>query len=214
MGNENAPIVDGDACRSFARLVELIARLRDPETGCPWDRAQDHDSLRPYLLEEAYEAILAIEGGSPDDLADELGDVLLQVMLHSRIAAEAGEFAISDVIDILSDKLVRRHPHVFSDEDAEKGILEIRTAWHEIKRGEEGRKRSSHLPALLRARKHFDEDPELPREDPAGLSAEECAGLQLLRSVRACWEAGFDAELALQRALSALEHAGSDRNAP
>ena len=99
----------------LGRLVELLARLRDPVRGCPWDLAQDHASLRPYVVEEAHEVVAAIDARSPDALASELGDLLLQVLLHSRIAEEKGEFTLSDVMTKLADKLVRRHPHVFRD---------------------------------------------------------------------------------------------------
>lgn len=95
-------------------LLDLMHRLRSPG-GCPWDAEQTHESLRPYLIEEAYEAVEAIEDGSSEALCDELGDVLLQVVFHAELATEAGAFTIDDVIERLCDKLVRRHPHVFSD---------------------------------------------------------------------------------------------------
>jgi len=216
--NEVAPAAQrepGAAVRCpFERLVDLVARLRNPDTGCPWDRAQNHDSLRPYVIEEAYEAVLAIERGSAEDLADELGDLMLQVVLHSQIASEAGAFTVDDVIDSLCEKLIRRHPHVFSDVTAEKNIPEIRASWHEIKRDEEGRIRSPHLPVLLRARKFVDEHSVVSENDAEKSSPEEKAGLGVLRSVRDCWKAGFDAELALARALSALENEQDGREAP
>src|SRR5262245_42784896 len=96
----------------FQKLTDLMAALRAPN-GCPWDRKQTHDSLKPYLLEEAYEVLETIDHQDRRKLAEELGDVLLQVLFHSQIAAEAGTFTIDDVLDGLSDKLVRRHPHVF-----------------------------------------------------------------------------------------------------
>ncbi|WP_174296385.1 nucleoside triphosphate pyrophosphohydrolase [Sphingomonas bacterium] len=100
------------------RLVSIMARLRDPEHGCEWDRAQDFRSIAPYTIEEAYEVADAIERGDMADLKDELGDLLLQVAFHSRIAEEAGLFALPDVVDAVSDKLERRHPHIFGPDAA------------------------------------------------------------------------------------------------
>jgi tetrapyrrole methylase family protein/MazG family protein len=100
--------------RNFADLVELMARLRAPD-GCPWDRKQDHRSLRTHLLEETYEALDAIDAADDESLQDELGDVLLQVLFHAQIAREAGRFTIDDVLTRLHEKLIRRHPHVFGD---------------------------------------------------------------------------------------------------
>ncbi len=117
------------------RLLEIMARLRDPHTGCPWDREQTFHSLIPYTLEEAYEVADAIEREDFDDLCDELGDLLLQVVFHARIAEERGLFDFTRVADRLCDKLVRRHPHVFA------GMIyssetERKLAWETIKRKE------------------------------------------------------------------------------
>jgi MazG family protein len=101
------------AAASFARLVRLMDTLRSPR-GCPWDRKQTHRTLRPFLLEEAYEALDAIDRRDFDDLAGELGDVLFQCVFHAQLAAEAGRFEIADAIDAITAKLVRRHPHVFT----------------------------------------------------------------------------------------------------
>src|SRR5512145_1903000 len=98
----------------FERLLDIMRSLRGP-SGCPWDREQTPTSLKPYLIEETYEVIEAIEAGQPDSLREELGDLLLQVVFHSQIAAERGDFAMGDVLVVLVDKLVRRHPHVFGD---------------------------------------------------------------------------------------------------
>ena len=98
----------------FNRLVEIMATLRG-ENGCPWDQEQTHKSLRQHLLEEAYEVIEAIDADDYNELAGELGDLLLQVVFHAQMAAEAGEFTIDDVIEHINEKLVRRHPHVFGD---------------------------------------------------------------------------------------------------
>src|SRR4249920_1466775 len=106
-----------DALDAFARLVDIMARLRAPG-GCPWDREQTFETLRPYLVEEAYEVLEAIEQSDLPALRDELGDVLLQVVFQAEIAAEAGHFTIADVARAIGDKLVRRHPHVFGDVQA------------------------------------------------------------------------------------------------
>src|SRR5829696_525114 len=102
----------------FDELVDLIARLRAPG-GCPWDREQTHQSLKPMMLEEAYEVVEAIDEGNDEELAGELGDLLLQVVFHSDIATEEDRFTVADVIERVSSKMVRRHPHVFGQETAE-----------------------------------------------------------------------------------------------
>lgn len=117
---------DTDFYSRFDYLVEVIRLLRSPE-GCPWDRKQTHESLRPYLIEEAYEFLQAIEEKDPEAMADELGDVLLQVMLHSQIASEEGIFDIHDVIRHLNDKMIRRHPHVFGTAE------DVKQNWDMIK---------------------------------------------------------------------------------
>ena len=99
---------------SLERLLQIMDKLRSPE-GCPWDREQTHESLKRYLLEEAYEVLEAVDSGDPNMLADELGDVLLQVVFHAQIAKEQGTFTMNDVIEAISSKLVRRHPHVFGE---------------------------------------------------------------------------------------------------
>ena len=116
---------------TFDDLVATMGRLRGPG-GCPWDREQTHRSLRPYLLEETYEALEAIDRGSPDDLRQELGDLLLQVVFHAQMAREAGTFTIEDVVAGLVDKLIRRHPHVFGDVRVE-GSREVLANWETIK---------------------------------------------------------------------------------
>ncbi|ADU50227.1 MazG family protein [Thermaerobacter marianensis DSM 12885] len=118
----------------FGRVVELVRRLRAPG-GCPWDRAQTHRSLRRFALEEAYEVVAAIDAGDPRHLADELGDLLLQVLLHAQIAAEAGHFTIADVCHALADKLIRRHPHVFGGVEADSPA-DVQRLWAAIKRAE------------------------------------------------------------------------------
>lgn len=143
----------------FAALVETVAKLRSPE-GCPWDREQTHESLRRYAIEETYEVVEAIESGEPDKLEDELGDMLLQVLLHAQIADENGQFDMADVCKRINAKLRRRHPHVFADVEV-SGVDDVLTNWEAIKRSEPGyEERKSvldgvpkSLPALMRALK-------------------------------------------------------------
>lgn len=116
---------------TFDDLVAVMARLRGPG-GCPWDREQTHQSLRSYLLEETYEALDAIDAGSPQQLCQELGDLLLQVVFHAQMAAEAGTFTIEDVVAGLVEKLIRRHPHVFGDVKV-GGSGDVLTNWEAIK---------------------------------------------------------------------------------
>ncbi|MEJ5258444.1 MAG: nucleoside triphosphate pyrophosphohydrolase [Fervidobacterium sp.] len=127
------------AGREFERLVEIMATLRG-ENGCDWDKAQTHETLKPYLIEEAYEVLNAIDLNDDEELKEELGDVLLQVVFHSQIASERGAFTIKDVIDTLNDKLIRRHPHVFGDA---QGYSYAR--WEEIKAKEKGEKRRTSI---------------------------------------------------------------------
>lgn len=155
----------------FERLLEVMARLRGPG-GCPWDRAQTRTSLKPYLIEEAYEVLEAIESGQRSALEEELGDLLFQVVFHAQLASEAGEFEMADLLARLVAKMVSRHPHVFAD--ASVGTpAEALAQWEAIKQREatdDGRARSvldgvpRQLPALIRAQRmqskasrvHFD----------------------------------------------------------
>ena len=114
------------------RLEDLVARLRDPADGCPWDREQTHQSLTPYVLEEAHEVADAIRHGDDQHLKEELGDLLLQVVLHARIAEEDNRFNLNAVAAGISDKLVRRHPHVFADAEARDSAA-VRISWEAIK---------------------------------------------------------------------------------
>ncbi|MBY6240223.1 nucleoside triphosphate pyrophosphohydrolase [Methylosinus sp. Sm6] len=116
----------------LARLLGIMAALRRPGTGCPWDLEQNFRSIAPYTIEEAYEVADAVERGDLDDLKDELGDLLLQVVFHARIAEEQQAFAFGDVVEAISDKLVRRHPHVFGDGTASTAAA-VTTQWNEIK---------------------------------------------------------------------------------
>jgi MazG family protein len=122
------------AGEEFTELVELISRLRAPG-GCPWDREQTHESLKPMMLEEAYEAVEAIDEGNDEELKGELGDLLLQVVFHSQIATEENRFTIAEVIERISSKMIRRHPHVFG-EDTAQTAGEVLRNWEAIKAAE------------------------------------------------------------------------------
>jgi MazG family protein len=143
----------------FNELVEIMAQLRSPE-GCPWDRVQTLASLRPYLLEETYEALEALDAGDMAGLCEELGDLLLEVVFLSRIAEESGTFSVSDAIDAIVKKLVRRHPHVFGPDAKLSTPHEVRGKWEEMKASERSASAAPKttlggvpktLPSLLRA---------------------------------------------------------------
>ena len=148
--------------KAFDELVQLMAKLRAPD-GCAWDRKQTHVSLKPYLVEEAYEVLEAIDHTDSTRLREELGDVLLQVIFHAQIGAEEETFSVEDIIHALSEKLIRRHPHVFGTADQKQEHLnadDVKVRWEQIKRNErkeKGRDSSAlegvpkTLPALLRA---------------------------------------------------------------
>ncbi|WP_343228523.1 nucleoside triphosphate pyrophosphohydrolase [Sphingomonas colocasiae] len=205
-------------------LVAIMARLRDPENGCPWDIEQSFETIAPYTIEEAHEVADAIARRDMNDLKDELGDLLLQVVFHSRIAEEAGHFAITDVVTAISEKMVRRHPHVFGSDPRETGHAQ----WEAIKAAERDAKPDKSalagvalgLPALLRAEKlqkraartGFDwPDAEGPRLkiDEELAEIEQCSGADELEDeigdlLFACvnWSRhlGIDPEAALRRA--------------
>jgi tetrapyrrole methylase family protein/MazG family protein len=147
-----------DLGRRFVELVSVMARLRD-DGGCPWDREQTRESLRPFLIEEAHEALEALESGEPAAIREELGDVLFQVVFHARIAEERGEFAMDDLLEALVGKMVRRHPHVFAG-SVVGSAGEALKQWEAIKQAEGGPARRSalhgiprRLPALHRAQR-------------------------------------------------------------
>ncbi len=142
----------------FQRLCDIVARLRAPD-GCPWDREQTHESLLPGLLEEAYEIVGAVRAGDGSNLREELGDLLLLITMYAQIASEAGQFGIDDVIEGVSEKLIRRHPHVFASSTARDSGAVLKQ-WEAIKREEKKDKRVRYLddlpaalPALMRAQK-------------------------------------------------------------
>ena len=141
------PAPDGSLA-ALADLVAVVARLRDPETGCPWDREQTHTTLIPYVLEEAHEVADAIRHGDDRHLQEELGDLLLQVLLHARIASEAGRFDLEAVARGIRDKLVRRHPHVFADAEAADSAA-VRVHWEAIKEQERAAQAAGASPSPL-----------------------------------------------------------------
>jgi MazG family protein len=118
------------------RVIDVIAKLRHPTEGCPWDLKQDHKSLIKYLIEESYEYIHAIEDNDTSKMEEELGDVLLQVLLHSQIASEANHFNIDSVAKVLADKMIHRHPHVFEDKNLAKNADEVIENWDKLKKSE------------------------------------------------------------------------------
>jgi ATP diphosphatase len=149
----------------LARLLAIMARLRDPVRGCPWDREQSFASIAPYTIEEAYEVADAVSRGAMPELRDELGDLLLQVVFHAQMADEAGHFAFDDVVNSISNKMVHRHPHVFGEDVIDSAAAQTQ-AWEEHKATERAAAAASRgevasvldgvalgLPALLRAEK-------------------------------------------------------------
>ena len=191
------------------RLHEIMTRLRDPQTGCPWDREQTLDSLKPCLLEETYELLAAMD--HPEEKAnyvEELGDVLLQVMFQSVMAEQEGRFSFDDVAHAISDKLVHRHPHVFGTVQAKDSATVLKN-WEQIKQLEH-RKEARHsaldgvpraLPALLKARRTMEKAKRIGYEEKLeGVAIEGDAGEFLLRVVKSIADAGIDAETALEQA--------------
>ena len=135
---------------ALGRLVDVVADLRHPETGCPWDLQQTHKTLVSYAIEEAYEVVDAIHVGDTDHIAEELGDLLLQVVLHAQVAQDAGTFDLQTVADGIADKLIRRHPHVFGDLQTDD-LDEIHRNWDKIKAAEKG---ETHDPQQLSPKLH------------------------------------------------------------
>ena len=210
------------------RLLRIMARLRDPETGCEWDTAQTFATIAPYTIEEAYEVADAIERSDMSDLEGELGDLLFQVVFHARMAEEAGNFDFHDVARNIADKMEARHPHIFGDEG---GVME-ETRWEDIKAAERAASGTSGaldgvaraLPALLRAQKlqkraarHGFDWPDVsgPRDkvleeieelaQASGNEIEEEAGDFLFAAVNLVRAYGIDAETALRAANAKFE---------
>ena len=131
--------------RNISRLLEIMAALRTPVTGCPWDLEQNFATIVPYTIEEAYEVADAITRGDFDDLREELGDLLLQVVYHARLAEEQNAFAFGDVVEAITRKMIRRHPHVFADKDGSIAPAGVKSAWERIK-AEEKAERAARRP--------------------------------------------------------------------
>lgn len=162
---KNHDMIDTGDRYSLKRLVDIVARLRG-EGGCPWDRKQTHESIKPHLVEEAYEVVEAIDDRDMNGLVEELGDVLLHIVFHSQLAAEEGQFDVRDVIKAIEEKMIRRHPHVFGDASV-SGTDEVLRNWERIKQEESSGHDGPHddapngilgkvpksLPALMRAHK-------------------------------------------------------------
>jgi ATP diphosphatase len=132
--------------RDISRLLDIMAALRTPGSGCPWDLEQNFATIAPYTIEEAYEVVDAIARGDLDDLRDELGDLLLQVVFHARMAEEQNAFNFGDVVDAISRKMIRRHPHVFADKDGRLTPSDVKGAWERIK-AEEKAERAARRPS-------------------------------------------------------------------
>ena len=138
--------------RDISRLLEIMASLRTPGSGCPWDLEQDFATIAPYTIEEAYEVADAIARSDLDDLRDELGDLLLQVVFHARMAEEQNAFDFGDVVEAISRKMIRRHPHVFADQDGRWTPSDVKGAWERIK-AEEKAERAARRPAVENSHK-------------------------------------------------------------
>jgi XTP/dITP diphosphohydrolase len=162
----NLPSTTTDAIlRSLKQLIDVVAQLRNPEGGCPWDLAQTQQSLIPYVIEEAYEVADALRGGKQSAIAEELGDLLLQVVLQGQISSESGHFTLKEIAEGITKKLIRRHPHVFGDVEV-KNVEEVKQNWEQIKAEEKHQSDSekqllsfklkrdaNRLPALIAAMK-------------------------------------------------------------
>src|ERR1700709_799446 len=133
--------------RDISRLLNIMAQLRTPGSGCPWDLEQDFSTIAPYTIEEAYEVSAAIARGDLGDLRDELGDLLLQVVFHARMAEERHAFAFGDVVEAITAKMIRRHPHVFADSDGRLPPSDVKGAWDRIK-AEEKAERAARRPEV------------------------------------------------------------------
>ncbi|MBK1990731.1 nucleoside triphosphate pyrophosphohydrolase [Sphaerospermopsis aphanizomenoides BCCUSP55] len=130
-------MADNQTLVALQELIDVVAKLRSPDGGCPWDLAQTPESLTPYIIEEAYEVVDAIQSGDKKAIAEELGDLLLQVVLQAQIASEVSDFSLQEVAEGISQKLIRRHPHVFGDVTVEN-VDEVRQNWETIKAAEKG----------------------------------------------------------------------------
>src|SRR6516162_5163331 len=131
--------------RDIARLLDIMAALRTPKTGCPWDLEQNFSTIAPYTIEEAFEVADAIARGDLNDIRDELGDLLLQVVFHARMAEEQKAFDFGDVVEAITKKMIRRHPHVFADKDGNLSPSDVKGAWDRIKAEEKAERAAQQL---------------------------------------------------------------------
>lgn len=210
---------------TFEELLKIVEKLRMPG-GCPWDMEQTHESIKHNIIEEGYELVEALEEGDPEKIADESGDLLLQVLFHAQIGKEAGEYTIDDCINKLSEKLIHRHPHVFGEDTAENSE-EVLEKWNQIKRDDRGQKTisqelagvSKFLPSLMRAEKvqkkagkngYIFQRPAATAESVSGMLkiledstdrdiAEKYIGKMLFELVSAANKLGVEPELALNK---------------
>jgi XTP/dITP diphosphohydrolase len=207
---------------AIVELIEIMAKLRSPE-GCPWDREQTHMSLRFHAVEEVYELMDAIESGDDHEMVEELGDLLLQVVFHCQLAQERGAYDFEKVAKTISDKLIRRHPHVFGDSDA-KTVDEVWTQWDKIKKAEKvgtKQERSSvfdgiprQLPSLLYAEKLAKKARKaklLDREENAGKLSREQVAQQLFGLAAVAQGQGWSAEELLRAEIKKRERAWRKR---
>jgi XTP/dITP diphosphohydrolase len=130
-------LMTNDTLAALQELIDVVAKLRNPDGGCPWDLAQTPETLTPYVIEEAYEVVDAIKSGDKNAITEELGDLLLQVVLQGQIASESGQFSLQEIAQGISQKLIRRHPHVFGDVSVQN-VDEVRQNWEQIKAAEKG----------------------------------------------------------------------------
>ncbi|TLM67878.1 MAG: nucleoside triphosphate pyrophosphohydrolase [Deltaproteobacteria bacterium] len=217
-----------DPCQALRELLETMRVLRGPG-GCPWDAEQTPETLVPYIREEACEVIEAIESGVPAAVADELGDLLLQIVFQAQIFSERGDFDFADVAGVINAKLVRRHPHVFADPGTHLDRDQLAEQWDRIKREERAtqtsalphrpRRPSSHLPALQQAQKimasNLRAEPGATLIDRAviltGPLDEEKLGMALLTLATEATRNGLDAEQCLRRTISRLQDQHNDK---
>lgn len=167
--------------RDISRLLEIMAALRTPVTGCPWDLEQDFATIAPYTIEEAYEVVDAIARNDLDDLREELGDLLLQVVFHARMAEEQNAFAFGDVVEAIAAKMIRRHPHVFADSEGRLTPGHVKENWHRIK-AEEKAERAARRPP----------EPAGPKSLLAGVKAGQPALTRAMELQRKASSVGFD----------------------
>jgi len=212
-------------------LAEVMERLLGPG-GCPWDREQDHRSLRPYVIEEAYEVVAAIDEGDPAKLCEELGDLLLQVVFHASLARHDGRFDLNDVVAGITQKLIRRHPHVFGESRVSSARAVLRQ-WEDIKKAEAGEsgappRLETHLPALMQAQKLLERAARVGRPLETAVSSdvapaltpdaprdrERAFGERLLGLLEEARRAGVDAELALRCVATDLARRLEDTSGP